>query len=159
MRKQRKAVRKSISKSGIADLDIGRAELGYCIIRVLQALILSSPGKLYLFSWTTALVLLATAAQGVFRRTSARKLKAKSPADRCLPLTKMSNCCASEQFLCPLLLLKTGQDKVIADHKRSFHQHSISRKQRQLLILAHLRELLGQLHLPVRDPAGIEEAL
>lgn len=90
MRKQRKAVRKSISKNGIANLDIGRAELGYCIIRVLQALILSSPDKLYLFSWTAALVLLAMAAQGVFRRTSARKLKAKFPADRCLPLKKMS---------------------------------------------------------------------
>ena len=79
-----------MSKNGIADLDIGRAEPGSCITRVLQALILSSPGKLYLFSWTAALVLLAAAAQGVFRRTSARKLKAKSPADRCLPLTKMS---------------------------------------------------------------------
>lgn len=86
MREQRKAIKKSMSKSGIADLDIGRAELGSCVTRVLQALILSSPGKLYLFSWTAALVLLAAAAQGVFRRTSARKLKAKSPADR-LPST------------------------------------------------------------------------
>lgn len=58
MRKQRKAVRKSISKNGIANID--------------------------------SLILLAAAAQGVFRRTSARKLKAKFPADRCLPLKKMS---------------------------------------------------------------------
>ena len=76
MRKQRKAIKKSMSKNGRTNID--------------------------------SLSFLAAAAQGVFRRISARKLKAKSPADRCLLLSKMSNCCASEQFLRPLILLKTG---------------------------------------------------
>ena len=63
------------------------------------------------------------------------------------------------QLCNPLIFFESGQDKVIADNQRTFHQHTVRRQKRQLLIFAHFEQLFRQPQFPIRNAARIEEAL
>ena len=46
------------------------------------------------------------------------------------------------QFLFPFRLLEASQSEIIPHQQRPFDQHAVSREQRKLLVLAHLRQLI-----------------